>query len=161
MNNYLKDRISAVKSIINLGMKLLCLNLVLIGLGACSVHKASFDCSGGHGMGCGSMIDVHESIKANSFTKTTDSFKKKSPEPVCVSCQKNNQIIKQSANNINLTEMNSSTKLDNNFIYRSQDKVLRVWFNSYFDENNNFHGEQYIYTVIEPAQWVVNKGEIL
>jgi hypothetical protein len=57
--------------------------------------------------------------------------------------------------------INTKEQLSNPLIYRSTDKVMRIWFNSYFDETNNFHGEQYIYTVIEPAQWVVDKRESL
>lgn len=144
-------------------LKLFCLSMGLITLNGCAVHKASFDCPNGKGMGCGSMIDVHESIKDNSFSREREPLKTKSPEPVCLSCQKqtNSQVTTQSINNLNLNEniANAADKLDNNLIYRSQDKVMRVWFNSYFDENNNFHGEKYIYTVIEPAQWIVNKRE--
>ncbi len=156
----MKNKRTLIKKIIISSMKLLCLNLALMSLGACSVHKASFDCPNGKGMGCGSMIDVHESIKDNSFSRERESLKNNSQEPVCLSCQKQNQAngqtATQSLDSLSLVESMASTttKLDNNFIYRSQDKVMRVWFNSYFDENNNFHGEQYIYTVIEPAQWI-------
>ena len=47
--------------------KILCLGLGIISLSACSVHKSSFDCPNGKGMGCGSMTDVHKAIKGNSF----------------------------------------------------------------------------------------------
>lgn len=151
----------------SIGLRILCLNMSVLALSGCNVHKASFDCSNGQGMGCGSMIGVHESIKDNSFVKDKDSSKALTQEPVCKSCQKykqsNSKVISHAYSNPILLQdnINSKEQLASPLIYRSSDKVMRVWFNSYFDENNNFHGEQYIYTVIEPAQWVVDKRESL
>lgn len=151
----------------SVGLRILCLSLGMFTLSGCNVHKASFDCSNGQGMGCGSMIGVHESIKDNSFQKDKYSSKNLPQEPVCKSCQKykqsDNDMTSYAYSNTILLQDNINTKeqLSNPLIYRSTDKVMRIWFNSYFDENNNFHGEQYIYTVIEPAQWVVDKRESL
>lgn len=122
--------------------ELISLSILLIGLNGCGVHKASFDCSGSKGMGCGSMIGVHKAIKNDEFPK--ESYQ--------------TQIKK----NINATTAINSqtgsvyrTKTDGNHIYRSQDKIMRVWFNGYFDSQNNFHDSQYVYTIISPAEWIV------
>jgi type IV conjugative transfer system lipoprotein TraV len=168
-NRRMKEGRILSNKVLGMDLRILCLSVGLLILNGCAVHKASFDCSDGQGMGCGSMIGVHESIKDNSFSKEKDSSKSTTLEPVCASCQKykktNNEIATGSISNTNLSSnlfmSDARNELDNKLIYRSQDKVMRVWFNSYFDENNNFHGEQYIYTVIEPAQWVINKRESL
>ena len=161
-----KARISR-GNMFSVGLRILCLSLGAFILSGCNVHKASFDCSNGQGMGCGSMIGVHKSIKDNSFQKDNYSSKNLPQESVCKSCQKykqsdNNTTSYVYSNPILLQEnINSKEQLANPLIYRSSDKVMRVWFTSYFDENNNFHGEQYIYTVIEPARWIVDKRESL
>ncbi|MCT4635280.1 MAG: type IV conjugative transfer system lipoprotein TraV [Rickettsiales bacterium] len=161
-----KERILR-SNMFSIGLRILCLSVSMLTISGCNVHKPSFDCSNGQGMGCGSMIGVHESIKDNSFAKDKDSSKALTQEPVCKSCQKHKQSDNDTTSYANsnsiLVQENINTKeqLSNPLIYRSTDKVMRIWFNSYFDETNNFHGEQYIYTVIEPAQWVVDKRESL
>lgn len=125
-------------------VRMLSLCIALTTLSACAVHKASFDCSESKGMGCGSMIGVHKAIKNDEFPKESDQI----------------QIKK----NINATTAINSqtglvykTKTDGEHIYRSQDKIMRVWFNGYFDSQNNFHDSQYVYTIISPAEWIVTR----
>lgn len=134
--------------------KLLFLSFALINLGACAVHKSSFDCSNGKGMGCGSMIDVHKSIKNNSFEQQ-ESFGARKTVTMCKSCQKDNIT---NPSNLGSTNGENRTIYSIDKISRSQDKVMCVWFNSYFDEYNNFHDSQYIYTIIQPSQWLI-KGQ--
>ncbi len=128
--------------------KILCLGLGLISLNGCSVHKASFDCPNGKGMGCGSMISVHEAIKDNNFPRESDNLSKTNPQIK----------TKTASNSTPSVDVQVATQVvDNNLVYRSQDKIMRIWFNSYFDEHNNFHDSQYIYTIIQPAQWLINR----
>ena len=163
----MKKRTILNSKILGIALRILYLSIGVFTLNGCAVHKASFDCSNGQGMGCGSMIGVHESIKDDSFNKDKGSSKNSPQEPVCKSCQKykqsHNDISSYAYSNPTLYQenINSKEQLASPLIYRTTDQVMRVWFNSYFDENNNFHGEQYIYTVIEPAQWVVDKRESL
>lgn len=128
--------------------RILCLGLGLMSLSGCSVHKASFDCPNGKGMGCGSMLSVHEAIKDNNFPRESDNLSKV-----------NNQIKTKSASSSTPINIQTATQAadNNNLVYRSQDKIMRIWFNSYFDEHNNFHDSQYIYTIIQPAQWLINR----
>ena len=129
--------------------RMICLGLGLISLSGCSVHKASFDCPNGKGMGCGSMLSVHEAIKDNNFPRESDNLG-----------QINNKIKQKSAlSSTSPANMQVATQTfdNNNLVYRSQDKIMRIWFNSYFDEHNNFHDSQYIYTIIQPAQWLINR----
>jgi type IV conjugative transfer system lipoprotein TraV len=135
-------------------LKILFLSIGLMSLSGCAVHKASFDCPNGKGMGCGSMTDVHKAIKDNSFKAQVESQGYTKPEKACVSCQKSNS--KETANISTVIGNNQSIYSIKNKVSRSQDKIMRIWFNSYFDEYNNFHDAQYIYTIIEPAQWIVN-----
>ena len=135
-------------------LKILCLSVALMSLSACAVHKASFDCPNGKGMGWGSMTDVHKSIKDKSFKDQVETQGYKKPAKACVSCQKPN--LNNAANTSHIIDNDQSIYSVKNKISRSQDKIMRVWFNSYFDEYNNFHDGQYIYTIIEPAQWIVN-----
>ncbi len=134
-----------------LRLKLFQISLVSLGLivlNGCAVHKASFDCPNSKGMGCGSMIKVHEAIKDNSFPKESDEVA-------------NKKKITAAVNKSMTTTATQATQVvgssENNVVYRSQDKIMRIWFNSYFDEHNNFHDSQYIYTIIEPAGWLVSK----
>lgn len=116
--------------------------IFLFGLSGCGVHKASFDCAGSKGMGCGSMLGVHKAIKNDEFPKESD----------------NNQLSKSKASNVSITNPAGLTYRINSegeHIYRSQDKIMRIWFNGYFDGQNNFHDSQYVYTIISPAEWVV------
>lgn len=128
--------------------RILYLGLGLMSLSGCSVHKASFDCPNGKGMGCGSMLSVHEAIKDNNFPRESDNLSKV-----------NNQIKTKSASSSPSINVQTATQTvdNNNLVYRSQDKIMRIWFNSYFDEHNNFHDSQYIYTIIQPAQWLINR----
>ena len=141
------------------------LSLGLLGLSACSVHKASFDCPNGKGMGCGSMIEVHKSIKDNSFASEVEERNQSKVKPVCLSCKKNNSmpvITQEMGHNLTPTHADMNTaasNASNNVVSRSQDQIMKIWFNSYFDEQNNYHDSQYIYTIIQPAQWLVSKRE--
>lgn len=119
--------------------------VTLLVLSNCGVHKASFDCSGSKGMGCGSMIGVHKAIKNDEFPKDSDNDQ-------ISSSKENNKITVNSHIGEAFTTNNNGHQ-----IYRTQDKIMRVWFNGYFDSQNNFHDSQYIYTIISPAQWVVTK----
>lgn len=144
--------------------KIMCLCLALINLSACAVHKASFDCHDGKGMGCGSMIDVHKAIKNNSFESEVEARNKPKAAAECISCQKNNlNVVATSTQIINpSSSMGYGSKpgdINKSIVSRSQDKIMRIWFNSYFDQQNNFHDSQYIYTIIAPAQWLVAKNE--
>ena len=145
----------------NSGLKILSLLLGLIGLSACSVHKASFDCPNGKGMGCGSMTDVYKAIKDKSFAEEVESRKAiKKPSSPCTNCQKDsssNNAITHSINNYQVIK----SDISKNLVSRSQDKIIKIWFNSYFDEYNNFHDSRYIYTIIQPAKWVVNNYDKL
>lgn len=133
-------------------LRLFLLSIMMINMGACAVHKASFDCADGKGMGCGSMIDVHKAIKDNSFNQVESSSSTKKIK-VCESCQKSNST---KVANIDSVEGDNKTAYSvKNKVSRSQDKIMRIWFNSYFDEHNNFHDNQYIYTIIQPSQWLV------
>ncbi len=139
-------------------LKLLCLGMGLMTLSACAVHKASFDCPNGKGMGCGSMIDVHNAIKDKSFESEVETRNKTKHTTTCKSCQKANlSDASVAAAPADRGQAVTEASLVKNSVFRSQDKIMRIWFNSYFDEYNNFHDSQYIYTVIQPAQWVVNK----
>lgn len=119
------------------------ISILLFSITGCGIHKASFDCSGSKGMGCGSMIGVHKAIKNKEFPKESE----------------NDQLSQNQVKNTNiLNSISDSTDRindDGHQIYRSQDKIMRVWFNSYFDNQNNFHESKYVYTVISPSQWVV------
>lgn len=133
-------------------LKIFSLIFLLMTISGCAVHKASFDCSNGKGMGCGSMLDVHKAIKDNTFRERTDSrVYDKSIKP-CKNCQQLNSekgeviILKNSSYN----DTSSAEE-----VTRSKEKVMRIWFNGYFDEHNNFHDSQYIYTIVEPSKWIV------
>ncbi len=134
------------------GLRLFQISLVSLGLiflNGCAVHKASFDCPNSKGMGCGSMIKVHKAIKDNSFPKESDETINKKK----ITTINGETMAKTTTQAIPVVESSS----ENNVVYRSQDKIMRIWFNSYFDEHNNFHDSQYIYTIIEPAGWLVSK----
>lgn len=146
-------------------LKVLSFSLGVVVLTGCAVHKSSFDCSNGKGMGCGSMTDVHKAIKDKSFAREVDARKELMEGDACYSCQKTNPAISTTTQNMtNVAVVDSSSSINNtskNLVSRSQDQIMRIWFNSYFDENNNFHDSQYIYTIIKPAQWLVSKREAL
>ena len=149
-------------------LKTIYLSFALIGLAACSIHKSSFDCTGGKGMGCGSMIEVHKAIKNNSFDSKVESLNKSKSQAACISCKKNNLDNKEvvpdnlpvilSASLIDTGTSYKANSVDRSIVSRSKDKIMQIWFNSYFDQQNNFHDSQYIYTIIAPAQWLVNKN---
>lgn len=148
-------------------LKILLLSMGLITLSACAVHKSSFDCPNGKGMGCGSMIDVHKAITDNSFISQTQSQSTTKPAKPCVSCQMANSVSAANAANavniapskdITVNKSNDSQNIDVVEVSRSQDQIMRIWFNSYFDEYNNFHDSQYVYTIITPAQWLIGNG---
>lgn len=137
-------------------LKLFQISLVSLGLivlNGCAVHKASFDCPNSKGMGCGSMIKVHEAIKDNSFPRESDEITNKK----MITATVKQPITKTTMQTTEQTAQVVESSLENNVVYRSQDKIMRIWFNSYFDEHNNFHDSQYIYTIIEPAGWLVSK----
>ena len=94
-----------------------------------------------------------------STTKSPTSSSSSSTKSItiCKNCQKNNSNSKNNAEEVSL-DTNTIYSVDK--ISRSKDKVMRVWFNSYFDEHNNFHDSQYIYTIIQPSQWLVKGEEI-
>lgn len=125
--------------------ELLSLSILAFSLSGCGVHKASFDCSGSKGMGCGSMIGVHKAIKNDEFPKESDDN------------QFNKSKTSKAVSTSNPTGLTYKTNSEGEHIYRSQDKIIRVWFNSYFDNQSNFHDSQYVYTIIAPAQWIVAK----
>jgi type IV conjugative transfer system lipoprotein TraV len=140
----------------HLRLKLFQISLVSLGLivlNGCAVHKASFDCPNSKGMGCGSMIKVHEAIKDNSFPRESDEITNKK----MITATVNQPITKTTTQTTEQTAQVVESSSENNVVYRSQDKIMRIWFNSYFDEHNNFHDSQYIYTIIEPAGWLVSK----
>lgn len=142
---------------------LLCISMMV--LNACAVHKASFDCPNSKGMGCGSMIGVYDAIKSDNFPKGEENFnnsvdKRNSAE--CINCAKDKNKSKSSISPSSGTAeivMSHSYKNNNYFgnkkIYRSEDQIMRIWFNSYFDEHNNFYDSQYVYTIIQPSEWVL------
>lgn len=140
-------------------LKILSLSIGIMSLSACAVHKASFDCSNGKGMGCGSMTDVHKAIKNNNFKNQEDTQNYLKPTKGCVSCQKTNLDTISSIDPAIYS--NQNIKLTKSRVSRTQDKIMKIWFNGYFDQNNNFHDSQYIYTILEPAKWIVNGPEKL
>lgn len=125
-------------------IRLLSISIFIFCLSGCGVHKASFDCSGSKGMGCGSMIGVHKAIKNDEFPKESDQ-----PQ------------IKKTSNGINTSNNQAGTFFSTNNegerIFRSQDKIMRIWFNGYFDGQNNFHDSRYVYTIISPAKWILTQ----
>ena len=148
-------------------LSIICLGWGLVILSGCAVHKASFDCPDGKGMGCGSMIDVHQAIKNNSFESRVEERNHPQATAACISCQKTNLSTTAAPAQINIPSSSRpgySAKpghLNKSIVFRSQDQIMRIWFNSYFDQQNNFHDSQYIYTIIVPAQWIVNhKNEL-
>ena len=146
-------------------LKLVYLGVGQMALSACAVHKASFDCPNGKGMGCGSMIEVHKAIKDNSFESKVESRNSTKSVPECISCKKANPAsitaTTQALDNNGLVTSGPKGNIVKSTVSRSQDQIMRIWFNSYFDEHNNFHDSQYIYTIIQPSEWVVNKRDIL
>lgn len=149
-------------------LKIFFLSIGLMHLSACAVHKSSFDCPNGKGMGCGSMIDVHKAIKDNSFMSQTQPQSTTKPAKPCVSCQTSNVVsATNAANAVSTKAMQDAQGNKNNNqnidvveveVSRSKDQIMRIWFNSYFDEYNNFHDSQYVYTIIMPAQWLIGNG---
>lgn len=151
-----EQRARISKQINRFRLKLFQISLVSLGLivlNGCAVHKASFDCPNSKGMGCGSMIKVHEAIKDNSFPRESDEITNKK----MITATVNQPITKTTMQTTEQTAQVIESSSENNVVYRSQDKIMRIWFNSYFDEHNNFHDSQYIYTIIEPAGWLVSK----
>jgi len=151
-----EQRARISKQINRFRLKLFQISLVSLGLivlNGCAVHKASFDCPNSKGMGCGSMIKVHEAIKDNSFPRESDEITNKK----MITATVNQPITKTTTQTTEQTAQVIESSSENNVVYRSQDKIMRIWFNSYFDEHNNFHDSQYIYTIIEPAGWLVSK----
>jgi type IV conjugative transfer system lipoprotein TraV len=138
-------------------LKLFLVSLSILTVNGCAVHKASFDCPNGKGMGCGSMIDVHKSIKDNSFNQI-ESYGSIKAVAECKSCQKNNSKDQNSI--VRISGDDKSIYFTKDKVSRSHDTLMRIWFNSYFDEYNNFHDSQYIYTIIQPAQWLVQGEKI-
>lgn len=138
-------------------MKLFLLSVSILAVNGCAVHKASFDCPNGKGMGCGSMIDVHKSIKDKSFNQI-ESYGSTKAGAECKSCQKNNSKDHNSI--IRISGDDKSIYFIQDKVSRSHDTLMRIWFNGYFDEYNNFHDSQYIYTIIQPAQWLVQGEKI-
>jgi type IV conjugative transfer system lipoprotein TraV len=112
---------------------------------ACGVHKGSFDCPNNKGMGCKGMIDVYQKIheKPSNIRMNTQVV----TESNLVASQPTDLL----AVNKNLEDKNSAPKS----IYRTKDKIVRIWFNGYFDEENNYRDSQYVYSIISPAKWVV------
>lgn len=122
--------------------------LLLLLLTSCAVHKTSFECKAGKGLNCRSASDIHQMILNNTIENEKHKASKQYT-PTCLSCNKHN--IQPNKPILSSLQANSS----NYPVKRSPEKVMRIWINSYFDENNNFLSDQYIYTVIEPAKWIV------
>lgn len=144
-------------------LKTIFLSIAIISLSGCAVHKASFDCSNGKGMGCGSMTDVHKAIKNNNFKPQVETQNYLKPTKGCTSCQKSNfnNEVNNEVNIDSATYNKQNINLTKSRVSRTQDKIMKIWFNGYFDEKNNFHDSQYIYTILEPAKWIVNGPEKL
>lgn len=117
-------------------------SLLLLTLSACSVHKTEFDCKAGKGAGCIALSKVNQMVSDDTLQAEIDK-QNKVKKPTCTSCNKEAKSALLSSQNLKPSPM-----------HRTQEKIMRIWFNSFFDEQNNFQGEQYIHTVIEPARWV-------
>jgi type IV conjugative transfer system lipoprotein TraV len=125
-------------------MGVIILGVWLVG---CAPHKMSFECQGGKGVGCKSLSQVNQIIDDKSLDEAIDSQAKRTKK-ICKTCEKSSKPKPQSS-------LLVSPALHPQGVFRTQEKVMRVWFNSHFDENQNFHAEHYVFTVIEPARWGV------
>jgi type IV conjugative transfer system lipoprotein TraV len=129
-------------------MRLILIVICLV-LNGCSVHKANFDCPNNKGMGCKSMTDVYDSIHNKSFGNGIRNAAKAS----CLECNQSSLPVNNDKSTKHEQITNIALKASEPVV-RAPEKVLRIWFNGHYDEQNNFRGSQYVYTVLEPAKWL-------
>jgi type IV conjugative transfer system lipoprotein TraV len=124
---------------------LLCLNL-----SGCLPHKMNFDCNAGKGVGCKSLSQVNDMVEGNTLDAEIAKAQGIKEQPICATC------AKPPSPSAKLAPMSPVTlHVAAGPVARTPEKVMRVWFNSHFDQYGNFQGEQYVYTVIETSRWVV------
>ena len=114
---------------------------LLLTLAGCNTHKMNFDCRAQNGMGCKSVSEVNETLDKPGHTQrasiSTDSLAENFSSTVLQGGSENK------------SEQPNTTQ-----VTRSQEQYMRIWFAAHLDEQNNYRGEQYIYSVMQPANWV-------
>lgn len=144
--NIIKKTFKQSLNLMNLGIRLAIITSLTL-VTACSVHKGEFDCPGNKGMGCKGMIDVYDTLHQKTplapISNVVPTF---NPHKL----DNKSENIDDAVNGMK----NEQTPI--NPIYRSSDKILKIWFNGYFDSLNNYRDSQYVYAVISPAGWIIN-----
>lgn len=96
------------------------------------------------------------SIKESDVAETSNGIKRD-----IISYQDNNQKIEIKLNNsqISTIEKNPQEKINNkvNTVVRTKEKIGKVWFAPYIDEEGNQHSEYEIQVVDEEAKWTIQK----
>jgi hypothetical protein len=147
--------------------------LALFSLSSCATYGREFQCKEGKGLGCTSSSKIIELIEEDKIDEAIEQNNpgdaKKSKNNInkkavgCKDCEMaeggldlfngeplhtiNNASMQKYMKDIGMAGTKQS-------VTRSDERVIRVWFNEYVDGAGNFNGEQIVYTVIEPGKWV-------
>jgi type IV conjugative transfer system lipoprotein TraV len=149
--NIIKKTFKQSLNLMNLTIRLAVITSLSLAA-ACSIHKGEFDCPGNKGMGCKGMIDVYDMLHQKTPLAPVSNVVSNSSAGHDLA-KKTSIDTNQSANiaNSEVTSQGAAKP-----IYRNPDKIIKIWFNGYFDRMNNYRDSQYVYSVISPASWVIN-----
>ena len=149
-----------------LSAKLILIVLITPLLNSCGVHKMNFDCQGGKGVGCQRVSRVNDLVNRDMLKSEINTANNKSKKP-CSNCNNKNllgegPVTLSPISSLNQTQLTPGLNMPTASMPtasmttagRSKEKVMRIWFNGFYDSYNNFMSEQYVYTVIEPAHWI-------
>ena len=112
--------------------------LVVYGvfLSGCNSYHNDFVCKAEKGYQCHNMSQVKEIIE-NDKSYNKDDYRK--------------AYFSKNALSFN----GDTANILGGKLSRRPEKIMKIWFTSHIDKNNNFVTDRYVYTVIEESNWVV------
>lgn len=116
-------------------MKKLGMGFMLLNLGACATYNTEFECRVGQGVACQSVSQINEIQEKGYFDPKISGSK---------------------------TFVGRCTPTYySGLVKKSKEKVQRLWVAGFEDEQGFYHGPKFVYAVMEPSQWIGEKGEKL
>ena len=103
-------------------------------LSACATSKEHFDCPHGKGVGCRSIREVNQMVNQGQLgaVKTLD-------QPLYASSMQSALLPKQ---------LQGEGLVD-----RMPDRIIKIWFAPFQDEQGHFHEASTLHTVLKPGFW--------
>ena len=108
--------------------------LLCTQLSACATSKEHFDCPHGKGVGCRSIREVNHMVNQGQLgaVKTLD-------QPFYASSMQSARLPEQLQGE--------------GFVDRTPDRIIKIWFAPFQDEQGHFHEASTLHTVLKPGFW--------